>query len=634
MTMHQRNLVPSIAGLLGYLCIAAAGAAQELLPNTGFERKADWGGSGCTFEYQTSTVHDGSQAGMCYGRQNSRGGVFCAYALKAPFLLKGSGDYTIGAWMRLASGSDEAVLALKVVDDSPQRIYKVQKPIGTGWTYVSGTVRVDFSEFLGQVTFAVYTANGTADFYVDDCSVTKGTTGSTTPLPRPAPPAREDVPGPDLSGVEKLEQSDDYRVWVNGQEQFVYKSTRNSGHAIYSSMSFVNFDCSKPATVKVYPKEDLYDYAIRPHSYNISSKVTDDGMITFSLGATRQVVLAVNGSLDHVLVVCANPIQKDPGPGNVTHYYGPGVHHVGRGRALASGDTVYIADGAVVEGGFCADDHSNIRIFGRGVISCGEWGHREDFKVISVDAKTAVPTNCVIEGITMTLAPGWIIRSFCGEDPMGVLNLVIRNVKQIGNWHYNTDGVQIGRTGFLVENCFMQTNDDSLSMNEVCRNGEIRDCIHWVNRNGGVYTLGWGCRDIRNLYIHDNVVLRAGSKLSIKSPFALEFTNRDASVRDIFYKNIVVEEMTRGAFWVDYRMKSRGKVGNIVFDNITIHDERKGSMSGHSGDFPIDGVTFNRVTINGRTIAAADEANLTFKDVKNVTFINDPNAKFELPPAP
>jgi hypothetical protein len=71
---------------------------------------------------------------------------------------------------------------------------------------------------------------------------------------------------PDLSDVEYLSQSGEYQVWIDGQEEFVYESTKNGNHGTHNitSMSFVGFDLKGAATIEVQPKATVSRFAIRP----------------------------------------------------------------------------------------------------------------------------------------------------------------------------------------------------------------------------------------------------------------------------------------------------------------------------------------------------------------------------------
>jgi hypothetical protein len=310
---------------------------------------------------------------------------------------------------------------------------------------------------------------------------------------------------PDLSDVEHLSQSDNFRVWIDAEEHFVYESVKNGNHATnnINRMSFLGFDLNAAVTVKVKPKATVNSFAIRPYSANIAGTL-ENNTIMFTVDRPQKLVVVLNDSYESVLVITANPPHRPPDPEDVEHYYGPGVHHIGVHKELSSGDDVYIAEGAVVEGALSIQHAENVTIRGRGIITCGQWPHKENFKVIrGIDTK-----NVLIEGITICNAPGWIISSWEGSE-----NLTVRNVKTVGSWLYNTNGVQTGTVGLLVEDCFLQCNDDNFSLNGRCRNG---------------------------------------------------------IVRNILFKNIVVEDVAQYGHWVDFQMNQAATAREIAFEDIDV----------------------------------------------------------------
>jgi hypothetical protein len=266
---------------------------------------------------------------------------------------------------------------------------------------------------------------------------------------------------PDLTGVEFLSKSEDFRVWLNGEEQFVFKSVRTGNHGSHdiASMSFLGFDLKAPVEVKIEPRAKVSSLALRPYNAGINGK-QEGNAITFKLDKPQHVVLVVNESYNPVLVLSAKPPHTPPKPADVKHFFGPGVHDVGKHKPLASGDKVYLSEGAIVKGSFAISNASNVSITGRGLIYNGHFPHEEAFRVVKGDTTRDV----LIEGVTVCHSPGWIVSFWNGNT-----NLTVRDVTMVGNWWMNSDGVQTGTKGLLVENCFMQCNDDNFSLNGVCQ---------------------------------------------------------------------------------------------------------------------------------------------------------------------
>ena len=133
---------------------------------------------------------------------------------------------------------------------------------------------------------------------------------------------------PDLSTVESLMQSNDYQVWINGEEQFVYKSIKRTNHGTnnINSMSFLNFGIRDATTLKVKPKKTVKSFEIRPYSANVAGVFdSKNNMISFNIDKPQKLVVVVNNSYDPVLIISADPPHTPPAPDSVEYYFGPGI---------------------------------------------------------------------------------------------------------------------------------------------------------------------------------------------------------------------------------------------------------------------------------------------------------------------
>ena len=161
-------------------------------------------------------------------------------------------------------------------------------------------------------------------------------------------------------------------------------------------------------------------------------------------------------------------------PGSGVRYFGPGIHEPGL-ITLKTGETLYIDEGAVVYGRVEARDADGIRILGRGILDASRVKAvpiRDDpvkdaedlakgFEVANVDRYDTIRLefcdNVLIDGPTLRDAPQYTIR------PVGCRNLEIRNVKIVGNWRYNADGIDMHNCRHVrISDCFIRTFDDCL----------------------------------------------------------------------------------------------------------------------------------------------------------------------------
>ena len=155
---------------------------------------------------------------------------------------------------------------------------------------------------------------------------------------------------------------------------------RDTKHCVEKA-SLGYFDFEGRAEIRVTSLQGpITNVRIRPLSYGIVPK-TEDQSIVFTLDCPRNLSIEVNGDIFHNLHLFANPIDvHNPIDGDKIRsikqlekyrrdvvYFGPGVHTIpGDTLKVRSGETVYIAGGAVVFGTVAAIDVENVNIYGRG----------------------------------------------------------------------------------------------------------------------------------------------------------------------------------------------------------------------------------------------------------------------------
>jgi len=442
---------------------------------------------------------------------------------------------------------------------------------------------------------------------------------------------------PDLSSLKYLEYSAKYQVKVNGIIIPVYRSLYNGDQYGVNwpygphltngirKMSFASFDLpqtngdSLSFEITLLDDSNFDNYDIRPWNNTINEIVTSK-VLKFSIHKQQKLVITTNDKFEDVLVLSVNPYQRPPHHSKNILYFESGkiYKNVERYR-LNDGDTVYIAENAIVQGAFDLDRANHITIYGRGIVYNGNKRHTKDFAVIFAD----FATNVLLKGITLVNSTGWNFRSFASS------NITIKNIKTIGQWLYNTDGIQSGVHELLVEDCFLQTNDDCLTINGFAENTEYRNNIGWNIYNGSHVMLGWNTAQVKNAHIHDDIVIRNGGVDS--GPF----TMRLKSVQDVFgpnyYKNIlveniIVEEIIDNTVWLSMKvdtLKPSLTMKNVKYRNIEII--KTGTVHGIiQGDTfynrPIHNVTFENIRINGQCITSPKDGNVTLKHTNNIIF--------------
>ena len=372
----------------------------------------------------------------------------------------------------------------------------------------------------------------------------------------------------------------DYEVKVNGQVvaldtarvSAVPFNRRWPGHQRGKEqtelINFLSLALDEAVTFEIASQKPFENVVVRPLSLGITPEIKD-GKITFTLEKPAYFTVEPFGR-NNALHIFADPMHSydidynDPS----VLYFKAGEHDVGEIK-LKSNQTLFIDEGAVVYGCVRAIDAENIKILGRGILDNSRNKEKILFEYNSENNNTAVNnavrehtvqieycTNVEIDGITIRDSLVYNIR------PIGCKNLHISNIKIIGCWRYNSDGIDMHNCeDVLIDNCFLRTFDDSICVKgfdcyyeddveeavkaAVYRNGKaydvfkntvVRNCTIW-NDWGKALEIG---AETRAKEIHDIVFENCNIIHVIGS--VLDCCNVDyADVHDVIYRNINVE---------------------------------------------------------------------------------------------
>ncbi|MGH3750777.1 MAG: hypothetical protein ACRDT8_25675, partial [Micromonosporaceae bacterium] len=330
--------------------------------------------------------------------------------------------------------------------------------------------------------------------------------------PDPQAPAQlVTYPGP--SGIAASNQ---YAVSVEQgsggpRSSFVYKAlARKTDTNRSEDTSWTSFSFAGSVTVRV---SDLAGSAtgcmVRPYSAGVSTQFSN-GVCSFTLNQPRNVSVEfhpdIHNPVPHPMLVFANPLEVDvpsAGDPNVL-YLGPGVHHLGSGVPIRSGQTVYVAGGAWVDAAFIASGAvQNVAFKGRGVVSglFMDTGNQDQNKNQPgmIDIADQGSSNLLVEGITFVNAPRFNVRALGS-------NTTIHNVKTI-SWWFSTDGL-VGGNSSLIENNFIKVNDDSIKLH--WGDAIARRNVIWQLENGGSFNISWNIHeDTDTFHVYDNDVIHA-----------------------------------------------------------------------------------------------------------------------------
>ncbi len=452
--------------------------------------------------------------------------------------------------------------------------------------------------------------------------------------------------------------SEDYSLRVNGKNVPVYacrvsavpfnqvwpgyqrpiEQTELAGFAYWNMSSTVR--------IVIESRRPVQTVTVRPG--NLKIKPTIEGnRIVFYLDSPRQVVVEVNGQ-HHALHLFGNPpetnVPAKDAPG--VRYFGPGVHQSGR-ITLESEQTVYIAAGAVVYGSIQAAGAKNIRILGRGILDVSPFERGKGGGAVELSDCSDV----VIDGIVMRDPDVWCCHV------VGCREVLINNVKLIGLWRYNTDGIDIANSqNVRVQDSFVRSFDDSLVVKGIwwfgdrisdqpVRNVRFSRCTLWCDWNVAI-KIGTesAAPEITDIVFEDCDIVRS-------SIAAMGIQPRDrAAIHDIRFENIRVEmdgahlrprfqkqrderyEADSGNYLPGLIQTAigsrdhakdmrRSAVSNVLFRNIVVTAPGMpvSSLSGFNTEYGVHGVTIEALSLNGKPVGDAAAANLQIrKFVSNV----------------
>ncbi len=328
---------------------------------------------------------------------------------------------------------------------------------------------------------------------------------------------------------------------------------------------FVYFDMDAPTTLTVNVEEcDIDKVDIRPLQYDIQCK-REGNTLKLQISKPMNFTVEING-YHHALHVFANP-KDDFVPDENTIYFGEGIHDAGL-IFPERGQTVYIAEGAVVYGGIHVYQKKNVTICGRGILDASKMLRAEPCDTVN-DAKARLSAegkrmvsgseesamlvynseDVKIEGIIIRDTPNWAVttRNDCKH-------IEIDNIKLIGMWRYNSDGVDFCTTSDAVlKNSFIRTFDDCIVVRgphlfegedglEGCKNIQCTNNVLWCDwgKNIEVWCGRYNCL-IKNVLFSDNYCIHTTFyAISLNTMYGSDVI----SVEDVSFNNIYIDTNT------------------------------------------------------------------------------------------
>ncbi len=356
-------------------------------------------------------------------------------------------------------------------------------------------------------------------------------------------------------------KSDHFIVTVNGQPAPV-------AHAA-SNYYFVSFELQGAALVSITaPTDDFWAKGVEVQPWRHNIRPTRAGR-TITFRVSQPIKLSITRPGDYsatseMLFLFANAPEVNPprvgDPG--VRYYGPGLHR--ENIDAKTGDTIYLAGGAVIFGSINIWGVDNVKVLGRGIVvydgpqnalSDDGWMHKPNWHAMVMDNAHNVDVSgiiCIVRSRT------WMIQM---QDSHGIH---FDNVKEIGGCpgNANQDGMDfIGSGDATVRDCFIRASDDDFALEG-----------NWLGYGEDNWTTPG--HDAGNITVEDSVLSTSISNIvrvnwPRKEFNSGKFTMRDSDVIHMGMGGCVVP-FALLEIWAD--PDGNGTHTGYLFDNIRLED--------------------------------------------------------------
>lgn len=412
----------------------------------------------------------------------------------------------------------------------------------------------------------------------------------------------------------------DYTVRVRvpgGEWQDLYEyNVKVDMHKVQDA-SMVYFDCDGPVEVFVRKNNgDLGSVRIRPDAAGIVPMI-DGSTIRFTLLHPGNVSVEFNGDKLHNLHLFAGLVEKaqpDSSAPNVV-YFGPGLHQPAGGvLRVASGQTVYIAGGAIVRAKLLCDSVHDVRIIGRGILDQPQRG-----------VEVTNSRNVDIDGIIILDPQHYTVYGGSSD------HLSIRNIKSFSckGW---SDGIDLmSCSDVTIEGVFMRNSDDCIALYAHrwdyygnARNYSITHSILWADVahpiNIGLHGDTRAAGDTIENITFRNLDILGQNEQDPNYQGCMAISDGDLNlIRNIRFEDIRVYDFEDGqllnlrtVYNSKYNTGPGRGIQDVRFKDISYRgvNNAESLIQGLDAAHPISGVIFENLRINGRLILDGRSGNI------------------------
>lgn len=420
-------------------------------------------------------------------------------------------------------------------------------------------------------------------------------------------------------------RSTEFTVAINGKPVDV-------AHAA-ASYDFVNFDITGPVDVSITAAEPgFWDHGVDIQPWRLGMRPRRDGQtIFFRLEGPAK--LSISRPRDflnhaHMLFLFVGSPPPAPKADPALHYYQPGVYH--QSLIPKSGDTYYLASGAVFYGSLNLFNVQGVKVYGRGTIvydgpqdpnSDEGWMQKPDWHCIG----TSNAHDIQVTGLTCIIrSRTWSVQM---KDSSGILFDDLRVVG--GNpGNANQDGMDwIGSSDGIVRNSFFRASDDDIALMgnwdgytdaDMVRPGkDVHDILventELSTSISNIVRAGWPRKTFnsRNFTLRNSDILHAGIG-ACGQPFGLlGFWGANGAQGD--HSNYTFENLFLDDWYSLVQMEQeQPSLHGFTFRNIWALDQPPLVGSGIEGQ--VSGITFDNIKYGQARATANAEIPLAVTD--------------------
>ena len=423
---------------------------------------------------------------------------------------------------------------------------------------------------------------------------------------------------------------------VNEKKVPVYETNVSHSHVdsastpLQSRTPVAIFDFDGVVRVELKPGFVPESAEVLPSAAGILPEIRED-TVSFTLDGPGNYTVVFNGAEERAMHLFTRLPEKDvPDPEDESVlYFAPGEYDAGT-VDLKSGQTLYLAGGAVLHGNIRADHTENVKIRGRGIVDGSRYGGDASNRVVRIPVDLEESKNVTVEGITLLNSNGWVIQGYSSES------VTVDGVAIVSS-RANGDGITLQSCrDFLVKNSFVRTWDDSLVVKNYAGNTDnltFEDNQIWTDLAQSMeigYETNKGYREnavIENITFRRNTVL-----YNLHKPVISIHNGDSCDVRHIVYEDTVVEhaDMAFSNHLVEIQILEsgwsttyeRGTVEDVTVSGLRVlassHDKLAASISGFGRTYFVKDVIFSGLDVLGNTGGEALDFKIDSKNTEHI----------------